>query len=98
MRWLDEGSPAAIATALREVAPALGDSPIAVRESAAEGDPVWWAGSAVVGDRFVAKFAWSRPAALRVAHEIAVLRAWGASRPFRSCRKWLLAAPIRCSW
>ncbi|MEV0285880.1 MULTISPECIES: aminoglycoside phosphotransferase family protein [unclassified Kribbella] len=75
MRWLDDGSPAAVAEALREVAPALGDYRIAVRESAGESDPLWWAGSAIVGDRFVAKFAWSRPAALRVAHEIAVLAA-----------------------
>jgi hypothetical protein len=38
-------------------------------------DPLWWASSAIVGERFVAKFAWSRPAALRIAHEIAVLAA-----------------------
>ena len=75
MRWLDEGSPAAIAEALRQVAPALGDDPIVVRGSAGEDDPLWWSGSAVVGERFVAKFAWSRPAALRLAYEIAVLEA-----------------------
>jgi aminoglycoside phosphotransferase (APT) family kinase protein len=72
---LDEGSPAAIAAALRQVAPALGDYPIAVRESLGEDDPLWWSGSAVVGERFVVKFAWSRPAALRLAHEIGVLAA-----------------------
>jgi aminoglycoside phosphotransferase (APT) family kinase protein len=38
-------------------------------------NPLWWSSSAVVGERFVAKFAWSRPAALRVAHEIGVLTA-----------------------
>lgn len=38
---------------------------------------MWWSASAVVGGRFVAKFAWSRPAALRLAHEIAVLAALG---------------------
>jgi aminoglycoside phosphotransferase (APT) family kinase protein len=72
---LEDGSPAAIAEALKQVAPALGDHPIAVRESAGEDDPVWWSATAVVGERFVAKFAWSRPAALRLAHEIAVLDA-----------------------
>lgn len=72
---MDEGSPAAIAEALRQVAPALGDDSIAVRESASEDDPLWWSASAVVGERFVAKFAWSRPAALRLAYEIAVLEA-----------------------
>jgi hypothetical protein len=33
---LEDGSPAAIAGALKQVAPALGDYPIAVRESAGE--------------------------------------------------------------
>ncbi|MGY4766982.1 phosphotransferase [Kribbella sp. CWNU-51] len=75
MRWLDDGSPAAIAEALRQVAPSLGDYPIAVRESAGEDDPLWWLATAAVGERFVAKFAWSRPAALRLAHEIALLDA-----------------------
>lgn len=77
MRWLDEGSPAAIAEALSQVAPGLGDYPIAVRATLGEDDPLWWSASAVVGERFVAKFAWSRPAALRLAHEIAVLAALG---------------------
>ena len=98
MRWLDEGSPAAIAEALKQVAPALGDYPIAVRDSVGEDDPLWWSATAVVGERFVAKFAWSRPAALRLAHETPCWRHWRASRLFRACRTWLRAAPIRCSW
>ena len=40
-----------------------------------EEDPLWWSSTAVVDEQFVAKFAWSRPAALRVAHEIGVLTA-----------------------
>lgn len=75
MRWLDECSPAAISGVLRLVAPELADYPIAVRELVNKGDPLWWSASAVVGGRFVAKFAWSRPAALRLAHEIAILAA-----------------------
>ena len=98
VRWLDEGSPAAIAEALKRVAPALGDYPIAVRESVGEDDPLWWSATAVVGERFVAKFAWSRPAALRLAHEIAVLAALARGPAVRSCRTWLRAAPIHCSW
>jgi aminoglycoside phosphotransferase (APT) family kinase protein len=43
---------------------------------------MWWSASAVVGGRFVVKFAWSRPAALRVAHEIAILEALGPAVPF----------------
>jgi aminoglycoside phosphotransferase (APT) family kinase protein len=72
---LDEGSPAAVAEALKQVAPELGRYPIAVRESLGEDDPLWWSATAVVGERFVVKFAWSRPAGLRLAHEIAVLAA-----------------------
>jgi aminoglycoside phosphotransferase (APT) family kinase protein len=75
MRWLEDGSASAVAGALREVAPGLGGYPIVVRETLGEEDPLWWAGSAVVGERFVAKFAWSRPAGLRLAHEIEVLAA-----------------------
>lgn len=75
MRWLEEGSRTAIAAAVQEVAPALGDYPVVIRETLGEEDPQWWSASAVVGGRFVAKVAWSRPAGLRLAHEIAVLAA-----------------------
>lgn len=75
MRWLDECSPGAVADALRVVAPELGGLEVAVRETLPEQDPQWWAGSAVVGERFVVKFAWSEPAALRLAHETTILAA-----------------------
>lgn len=39
--------------------------------------PVWWSSSAAIGDRFIAKLAWSQPAALRLAHEIGILTAVG---------------------
>ncbi|MFF0338875.1 phosphotransferase family protein [Kribbella sp. NPDC004875] len=76
------GTAEAVRAALRQVAPELADDPIAVREGLGETDPQWWAGSAVLGGRFVVKFAWSRPAAARVAHEIAVLEALGPVVPF----------------
>ncbi|MEU8225669.1 aminoglycoside phosphotransferase family protein [Kribbella sp. NPDC048915] len=75
MRWLDKCSAQAVTDALRVIAPELADDEISVREKFGEEDPEWWAASAMVGDRCVAKFAWSRPAALRVAHEIDVLEA-----------------------
>ncbi|TCC39302.1 phosphotransferase family protein [Kribbella sindirgiensis] len=75
MRWLAENSPEAVADALRMVAPELSGHNVVVRETFAEEDPRWWAASAMVGEQYVAKFAWSRPAALRVAHEIDVLAA-----------------------
>ncbi|MFD7159413.1 phosphotransferase family protein [Kribbella sp. NPDC059898] len=75
MKWLDEYSPAAIADLVRQVAPQLGDLPIVTRELVNKDEPLWWSSSAVLGGRYVAKFAWSRPAALRLAHEVAVLDA-----------------------
>ncbi|WP_141852059.1 aminoglycoside phosphotransferase family protein [Kribbella jejuensis] len=75
MRWLDEYSPAAIAEAVRRVVPDLSDLPIVPRELVNKDEPTWWSSSAVLGNRYFVKFAWSRPAALRLAHEIAVLDA-----------------------
>lgn len=72
---MDEYSPAAIAQALEQVAPELNDLPIVARELVNKDEPLWWSSSAFVGGRYVAKFAWSRPAALRLAHEITILAA-----------------------
>lgn len=49
--------------------------PITVPESAGRDDPLWQSSTAVVGERFMAKFAWSHPAALRLDREIGVLTA-----------------------
>ena len=65
--------------ALRAAAPELIGLPIAMRPIPAGQDPVWWSSSAVLGDEFVAKFAWSEPAARRLGHEIGVLRALAES-------------------
>jgi len=77
MRWLAECSAEALGEALRVVAPELSGGPVTVPvpDPAVKGDPLWWSSSAVVGERFIVKFAWSRPAALRLAHEIGVLTA-----------------------
>jgi len=77
MRWLAECSAEALGEALRMVAPELNGYQVAVRapDPAAQADPLWWSSSTVVGERFVVKFAWSHPAALRLAHEIGVLAA-----------------------
>ena len=40
-------------------------------------DPLWHSGCVPAGDRFFVKFAWSRPAVLRLAREIGVLAALG---------------------
>jgi aminoglycoside phosphotransferase (APT) family kinase protein len=79
MRWLAECSAEALGEALRVVVPELRGYPItvAVPDPTAKADPLWWSSSTVVGDRFIVKFAWSRPAALRLAREIGVLTALG---------------------
>ena len=77
MRWLAECSAEALGEALRVVAPELGGCPVTVPvpNPAAKRDPLWWSSSTVVDERFIVKFAWSRPAALRLAREIGVLTA-----------------------
>lgn len=79
MKWLGECSAEALGGALRRVAPELSGYPLTVPvpDPAAKRDPLWWSSSTVVGERFIVKFAWSRPAALRLVHEIGVLTALG---------------------
>jgi aminoglycoside phosphotransferase (APT) family kinase protein len=75
MKWLAECSAEALCEALRAVAPGLSGCPVTVPGPAGKQDPVFQSGSVPVGDRFIVKFAWSRPAALRLAREIGVLTA-----------------------
>jgi hypothetical protein len=73
MRWLAGCSAAALREALEVAAPELSGYDIPVPEPAGDGDPQYHKSSVVVGGQFVVKFAWSRPAALRLAREIGVL-------------------------
>jgi aminoglycoside phosphotransferase (APT) family kinase protein len=77
MKWLAECSVVAFREALQAVAPELNGCQVTVPvpDPAAKADPVWWSSSAAIGERFVAKFAWSHPAARRIANEIGVLTA-----------------------
>ena len=72
MKWLAERSAAALHEALRAVAPELSGYQVAVPGPAGKEDPLWQSGSVPLGERFIVKFAWSRPAALRLAREIGV--------------------------
>jgi Phosphotransferase enzyme family len=63
MRWLADASAATVAGALRDIAPELGRYPIRVREVPGRDEPLWQAGSALVGDRFGADTA--APGAVR---------------------------------
>jgi len=80
MTWLAECSAGALGEALRVVAPELSGYPVTVPGPAGKQDPQWHSGSVPVGDRFFVKFAWSRPAALQLAHEIGVLAALARER------------------
>ena len=75
MKWLAECSAKALGEALRVVAPELSGYPVTVPGPAGKQDPQWHSGSVPVGERWFVKFAWSRPAALQLAHEIGVLAA-----------------------
>ena len=75
MTWLAECSAAALGEALRVVAPELSGYPVTVPGPAGKQDPQWHSGSVPVGDQCFVKFAWSRPAALQLAHEIGILAA-----------------------
>ncbi|MDG4820367.1 aminoglycoside phosphotransferase family protein [Asanoa sp. WMMD1127] len=93
MRWLTECTAEGVTAALREVVPRLGDGPVELRDRAVEDDPLWWSSTAVVSGRYVAKFAWSRPAAQRVAHELRVLSAL-AREPAVPCLPQVVAASL----
>jgi aminoglycoside phosphotransferase (APT) family kinase protein len=75
MRWLAECSAVALGEALRVVAPELSGYPVTVPGPAGKQDSLFHSGCVPAGERFFVKFAWSRPAALGLAHEIAVLAA-----------------------
>ena len=75
MKWLAECSDAALREALEAVAPELSGYPVTVPGPAGKQDPLYHGGSEPLGGRFIVKFAWSCPAALRLAKEIGVLTA-----------------------
>jgi len=76
--WLDERSAQSVRHALERCAPDLCGGSITLQPWIGTGDPHWSVGTAVVEGGFVAKFAWSEPAATRLWHEALVLRALGA--------------------
>jgi len=73
MSWLPGPSPAAVADALRGVAPALAGLPVTIPGRAGQDDPVFQMSSAALGDDFVVKFAWSQAAARFIQHQITIL-------------------------
>lgn len=79
--WLSDGSTEVLRTALEEICPELAARPLVVNERVVTSDPRFFQASAVIDDAFIVKFAWSEPAARRIAHEGAILSALARVRP-----------------
>jgi hypothetical protein len=73
MRWLADPSEASVREALAAAAPRLADARIELADDLATSNPEWSSSTAIVDGSFVAKFAWSEPAARRVVREARVL-------------------------
>ena len=72
--WLSEYSEPAVRSALRVAGAGLDRLPIELTSTNDLSRPTWASGSATVDGRFLAKFAFSEPAAVRVWHEARVLK------------------------
>jgi aminoglycoside phosphotransferase (APT) family kinase protein len=77
LTWLSERSVDALRTALDATDPDLAPRSITLQPWIEQTNPLWFGASAIVDDGFVAKFAWSQPAAERLWHEAQVLEALG---------------------
>lgn len=71
--WLGEYSESALRSALRVAGGGLDQFPIELTGTNDLSRPIWASGSATVDGRFLAKFAFSEPTAVRVWHEARVL-------------------------
>jgi aminoglycoside phosphotransferase (APT) family kinase protein len=80
--WLSEYSEPAIRSALRAAGAGLDQLPIELTGTNDLGRPMWASGSATVDARFLAKFAFSAPTAVRVWHEAPVLKLLGEQPAF----------------
>jgi hypothetical protein len=81
LTWLDEPTVGALRAALRMVAPDLAEAAIVPRGLEPSDDPQYCAASAVVDGRFVVRFAWAGPAALRICHQAQILDALRTATP-----------------
>lgn len=79
--WLADRSPARVRAAVARAAPHLAGLRIVDNQRLVTSDPRFFQGSAVLGDAFVVKYAWSEPAARRIAHEGKILSALAAAAP-----------------
>jgi aminoglycoside phosphotransferase (APT) family kinase protein len=73
--WLATGSLEELSQAISEVVPRLAGGFVAVNDRVVTSNPRYFQGSAVLDGAYVVKFAWSEPAARRIAHEARLLEA-----------------------
>lgn len=71
--WLRDGSEGSLRAALGAVVPELAELPLAFKPRQPQSNPSYWSASAVVGDGFVVKYAWSEVRAVRLWREGVVL-------------------------
>ncbi|MEU8230070.1 phosphotransferase [Actinoplanes sp. NPDC048967] len=71
----------ALRAALRTVAPDLAGGTIVPRGLEPSDDPQWCAATAVVDGRFVVKFAWAEPPALRICHQVGLMETLRLAAP-----------------
>jgi aminoglycoside phosphotransferase (APT) family kinase protein len=92
LTWLRDRSVESLRAALYRCMPDLSDGPVELQSWTAQSDPQWSSATALTGGAFVAKFAWSEPAAERVWHEARILDVLG-----RSSRDLLLPEVVAAS-
>lgn len=79
--WLGGPTLEALRAGLRTVAPGLAEATIVPRGLEPSDDPQYCKASAVVDGRFVVKFAWACPTALRICHQAQILDALRTAAP-----------------
>jgi len=79
--WLPDPSEHSLREAVATAVPALAAADIELRAEFNVSNPEWCAGTVIVGHAFVAKVAWSEPAAIRVLREARVLMALADAAP-----------------
>jgi aminoglycoside phosphotransferase (APT) family kinase protein len=77
LAWLGHRSAESLRAALERCAPELSAAPVELQPWLAQSDPTWSSATALIGGEWVAKFAWSQPAAERVWHEARILEVLG---------------------
>lgn len=81
LTWMAGQSVSELRSALRRALPRLATESIVLQAKDGQLDPRWHSGSAVIGGAFVAKFAWSPVAAMRIHREGQILLALRSAAP-----------------